>query len=306
MSSMTRLEVFVNLGYTHDPFKRTALRIETGDMVRCRRIITMAVNSRAMVSVVGDRGCGKSEAISAALGALPVTIVTAQRSAQEKLTIDDIKTAIIATLSAEGVKRGGIASHAQLRRVLGEFASKRDAKGNNPQVVVVVEEAQRLHPNTLRSLKTLREIEWAGQRELCTIVLVAQSDPMNRAGVSEVRLRSDIVRMQGLSVNEASHYVRETIGAHVDDAALELVAEHPAARNYLELQALCVQLLNVALAHGREIVSVEDVRTVAPPPAAPVPRGQAKAKPVAASGSAVRAVLDRRNGVTDIQEVAAC
>lgn len=298
MSSMTRLETFVNLGYTHDPFKTPPYRFETGDMVRCKRILTMAVNSRAMVSIVGERGCGKTESIQMALKSLPVHIVTAQRDAQEKLTIDDIKTALITGLSTENVKRGGIASHAQLRRVLGETANKRDGSGRETQIVLVVEEAQRLHPSTLRSLKTLREIEWAGQRELCTIILVAQSDPMNRAGVSEVRLRSDIVRMQGLSAAESTHYVRETVGKHVDEAALEALSELPAARNYLELQQLCIQALNVAMADGRGVVSLEDIRSIAPAAATPVPRGAAKAKPAAqpAGTSALRSVLDRRAG----------
>ncbi len=298
MSSMTRLETFVNLGYTHDPFKKPPVRFETGDMVRCRRILTMAVNSRAMVSIVGDRGCGKTEAVESALKGLsvPMQIIRVQRDAQEKLTIDDIKTSLITGLSEEGVRRGGIASHAQLRRVLGASATKKNAQGSEHQIVVVIEEAQRIHSNTLRSLKTLREIEWAGQRELCTIVLVAQSDPMNRAGVSEVRLRSDLVRMQGLSPNESAHYVRETIGKHFDDAAVEALAELPAARNYLELQALCIDLLNIALADGREQVTAEDVRAIATPAAQPVPRAAARTKPAApvSATSALKSVLDRR------------
>ena len=57
-SNMTRLETFVNLGYHKDPLKGHLF--ETGDMVRTRRILTMAVESRAMVSIVGERGCGKS------------------------------------------------------------------------------------------------------------------------------------------------------------------------------------------------------------------------------------------------------
>lgn len=297
MNSMTRLELFDNLGYTADPFAARR-RYETGDMARCRRILTMAIKSRAMVSIVGERGCGKTAAIRAALEKQQVRLVFAQRDAQERLTIDDIKTAIITTLSDENVRRGGIASHAQLRRVLGE-ASRRQ------QVVVVVEEAQRLHKNTLRSLKTLREVEWAGESELCTIVLVAQSDPMNRAGVSEVRLRSDLVRMQGLSATEAAHYVRETLGKHFEDDAVELLAELPAARNYLELQALCIQLLNLALSSGRDLVNTADVRSVQPPDTQPVPRGQ-RPKPAAAAPasnvSSVAAVLARRNGTNLTQK----
>jgi hypothetical protein len=121
---------------------------------------------------------------------------------------------------------------------------------------------------------------------------------MNHPGVSEVRLRSDSVGMHGLSANEAAHYVRETIGKHFDEAAIDLVAELPPARNYLELQALCVELLNSALAAGRERVTVADVHTIQPPTAAPVPRATrpAKASPAVSGTSALASVLDRRNG----------
>lgn len=292
MSIMTRLEIFSNLGYRKDPLKGHLF--ETGDMVRGRRILTMAVESQAMISIVGERGCGKTEVVKAALKRLPasdkpVREIWVIREAQEKLTIDDIKTSMILTLSREPVKRGGIVSSMQLRRVVGEASSKH-------RVVVAIEEAQRLHPNTLRSLKTLREMEWLGETELFTIILVAQSDPMNRAGVSEVRLRSDMVRMQGLSANEAAHYVRETIGKHFDDAAIDLLAELPPARNYLELQAVCVQLLNIALAAGRQQVTADDVRGISTPEATPVPKGSTRAKTAApiSGKTALQNVLERR------------
>jgi len=298
MSSMTRLETLVNLGYTRDPLK--GVLYETGDMVRTRRILTMAVESRAMVSIVGERGCGKTEAVNSALKKLGVTTIYPKRVDQENLTIADVKTALIIGLSSENVKRGGIVSSAQLRRIVGENRKQR--------IVVVIEEAQRLHRNTLRSLKTLRELEWMGETELFTIILVAQSDPMNRAGVSEVRLRSDLVRMQGLSANEAGHYVQQTIGKHFDEAAIEALAELPPARNYLELQGLCIELLNIALAAGRDQVTVDDVRSISTPDAAPIPRGQARSKQAAApvSGtSALKSVLERRTGDrrTDVTEL---
>jgi type II secretory pathway predicted ATPase ExeA len=289
---MTRLETFVNLGYHKDPLKGPLF--ETGDMIRARRILTMAVESRAMISIVGERGCGKSAAVNAALKKLPVKTVWVSRGDQEKLTISDIKTAMILNLSAEGVKRGGIVSSMQLRRVVGEASRKQ-------KVVIAIEEAQRLHPSTLKSLKTLREIEWMGETELFTIILVAQSDPMNRPGVSEVKLRSDIVRMQGLSANEAGHYVRESLGKHFEEPAIDLLAELPQAKNYLELQALCVELLGLALAAGREKVGIADVHTIQPPASAPVPRGQRPAAPKAAvtATTALASVLDRRQGRID-------
>lgn len=291
--SMTRLETFCNLGYRRDPFTGGAL-FETGDMARVRRILTMAVESRAMVSIVGERGIGKSRAVETALEKIGVRRISVERAQKERVTIADVQKAMLIDLK-ESPKRDGELMGRQLRRVVGEASAKNGAK----PMVVVIEEAQRLHGNTLRSLKTLREIEWLGERELFGVILVAQSDPMNRAGVAEVRLRTDLIRMQGLSPDEASAYLRATIGRHFDDAALEAVGVLPQAANYLELQELAVALLNHSLADGRGLVCKADVAAVAGSHTAePLPKTRPTqgAKPEPVSGAtALRSVLSRRN-----------
>jgi len=300
--SMTKLETFVNLGYRKDPF--AGVSFETSDMARVRRIITMAVESCAMVSVVGERGIGKSDAVKAALKKQKIQLVRVERLDSENLTIGDIRTALITDLSTEGIKRGGELSSRQLRRIVGEAV-----KNHKQKVVLIIEEAQRLHPNTLRSLKTLREMEWMGDRELMTIILVAQSDPMNRPGVSEVALRSDCVRMQGLSPAEAEGYVLATIGKHFEDDARAILSDLPQARNFLELQRLCVELLNLALADGRERVSAEDVRAIAANQGQPLPKSTPRRQQAPVTGAdALKSVLGRRTGeaADDKKEAAAC
>lgn len=286
--NMTKLETLGALGYREDPFRRA--RLATGDMARTLRILTMAVESHAMVSIVGERGIGKSEAVNAALAKLGVRRVTVNRAQKEKTTIADIEKAIILDLSDESPRRGAETCSRQVRRVMGEASRKQ-------RIVLVIEEAQRLHSSTLRSLKTLREIEWMGETELFTIILVAQSDPMNRAGVSEVRLRTDMVRMQGLSAHEAAHYVKSVIGKHCAAGAADLIGDLPAARNYLELQELCIHLLNTALAAGREQISEEDVKAYSAAKPAPVPAGAPRKQPATVSGQdALRAVVERKTG----------
>lgn len=292
---MTRLEIFGNLGYRVDPFQKA--RFATGDMGRTMRILTMAVESHAMVSIVGDRGIGKSEAVGAALDKLGVRQVKVTRAQKEKTTIADIEKAIILDLSDESPKRGAETCSRQVRRIMGESSRKQ-------KIVVVIEEAQRLHASTLRSLKTLREIEWMGEKELFTVILVAQSDPMNRAGVSEVRLRTDMVRMQGLSANEAAQYIRKTLGKHFEQAAIDQLTELPPPTNYLDLQELCVRLLNVALADGREQVTMDDVKDICAAELTPVPAGTPKkAVTAVTSKGALASVLARKSGNSNIEEM---
>ncbi|HEX9080256.1 MAG TPA: ATP-binding protein [Desulfuromonadaceae bacterium] len=305
--SMTRLETFCNLGYRRDPFFGAQYR--TGDMVRVERILAMAVESRAMISIVGERGIGKTKAVKAALDKMKVKRVNVEKLDKETCTIGDIRTAMITDLAPENtqIKRGGEVSSRQLRRIVGEAATAANAR----PIVVVIEEAQRLHANTLRSLKSLREMEWLGQSELFTVLLLAQSDPMNRPGVSEVQLRSDIVRMKGLSADEAADYVTVTLGNRFEEPALAALSDLPQARNYLELQELCVKLLNRALACGREQVTSDDVQAVSgeqgtEPLPKSAPRKQATA-PAASGAGALKSVLSRRSGQTEEgKEAAAC
>ena len=298
--SMTRLETFVNLGFKRDPFLKVAF--ETGDGLRVKRILAMAVESRAMVTICGERGLGKSVAIEAALGGIatkcsnkkPLRVVTVTRGQKEKISIADIETALILDLSggAESPKRGGETRSRQVRRIVGEASQEHT-------LVLVIEEAHRMHSMTLKSLKTLREIKWMGESELFTVVLVAQSDPMARAGVSEVRLRSDCVRMKGLSGDEAAGYLREVLGKWFDESALDALPELPQARNWLELQEASVILLNRALGAGRESVTDEDVRALLGPEQQPL-RATGSKRPAPAApvngNAALASVLAKKAG----------
>ena len=287
MSSMSRFELFDNLGYSQDPFKACAL-FETGDMVRAKRILALAVNSHAMVCIVGVRGIGKSLTVAAALNKIGVRKITLHRSEKERCTIADIERAIILDLCEEAPRGGGETRTRQVRRIVGEASSCRDKR----PIVVVIEEAQRLHSNTLKSLKTLREIEWAGNRELFSVVLISQSDPMNRAGVSEVRLRTDSVWMQGITTDEAAGYVKATIGEHFEESAITALSELPQARNWLELQALCLELLNYTLAAGRQLVTDDDVSVVSKvPTAAKLPKVQKRMQLVDKSNATIKDAL---------------
>lgn len=245
MSNLSKFETFVNCGFKADPFKNVTY--ETGDSLRIKRILSMAIQSRAMVSIVGERGMGKTEAIKAGLSGFKARIVTIRSADKARLLISDIEQAMIYDLGDEQPKRGREIRARQLRRILGEASAKQD-------VVLVIEEGHRLHGNTLRALKTLREMDWMGHSELFTIVLVGQSDPMNKAGVSEVRLRSDSVVMRGLTMDEVAGYIQSTVGRMFTDEAVNMVAEHSGTSNFLDLQALVVDLMGRSLAAGLDLV----------------------------------------------------
>ena len=288
---LSRIEVLAGCGFDRDPFKK--LNFRTGDGLRIQKLLSMAVNSGSMISIIGDRGMGKTEAISTALNQLSVRQVSVRSADKDRLLITDIEYAMIYDLSDESPKRGREIRARQLRRILGEASSKQN-------VVLVIEEGHRLHGQTLRALKTLREMDWMGKKELFSVVLVGQSDPMSKRGVSEVRLRSDSVYMRGLTQSEIAGYIQATVGEVFTDEAIQRVGGLTEATNFLDLQEVLVCLMGDMLAMGKEKVTEGAVNAMFSVSQENVPKTKLirSKKPVAADtgNTAVKDILARRRG----------
>jgi len=253
MAELSGMEILDYFGFTRDPFR--AMEFDTADRQRIRRIVSMAVADNAMVCVVGMRGMGKTRAVVNAVRSLKIDPVVIDFPDQVRLLIGDIERTLVRELSDENPFRSKDARKPQLRRILGEAARQR-------KVVVVIEEAHRVHGNTLRALKTLRSLDWMGQRSLFAVVLIGQSDPMRRAGVSEVALRADSVRMQGMTAKEATAYIRQGLGEIFDDDAVAAVSSAPECRNFLDLQYMLKNLMGRAMVAGRRHVTKADITAV--------------------------------------------
>ena len=133
-----------------------------------------------------------------------------------------------------------------------------------------------------------------GERDLFTVIFVGQSDPMNKAGVSEVRLRSDSVYMQGLTGAEIRTYIDDTVGSLFDGEVIDSVVAMPTARNFLDLRDSLYCLMVRAVANGRDRVEVEDfVEEFGKGLSKPVKRKKS-ASGAKAGGDAMRKVLERR------------
>ncbi len=248
---MKMLEVLDAYGLRKIPFP--SVYMQTADSLKIGRLLGMAMSAKRTIAVVGDRGIGKTWAIEAALKGKDCHIVHCERNNKERMLIDDIERDLISALgNGENPRRMGQARGSQIRRVVGEAARQKP-------VVLLIEEAHRLHPSTLRSLKSLLEKDWMGVRPLLTPVLIGQYDPLSKEGVSEVRLRSDTVQMHGLSAAEAKEYITQTVGRHFDPEAAEATSRLEQARNYLELQEAIIKLMERALMSGRRIVTAIDV-----------------------------------------------
>lgn len=283
---MGRFEILGRFGFVSDPF--AACSMETADGLRVRNILAMATTARAQVAVIGERGVGKSRAVAEAVRRMRARVVRVLSADKGRITAGDIQEAMILDLCDETPRRTKEVRVRQLRRVLGEASRKQP-------VVVLIEESHRLHPMTLRSLKNLRELDWMGETQLFTVVLVGQSDCTQRAGLAEVRLRTEAVQMHGLTQGEVTDYVRGTVGKVFTAEASQVVGLLPEARNFLDLQELLIHSMESALAAGREQVSAEDVGSWMKASGRTFPSAGRQEKG-AGAGAALKSVLDRRKG----------
>ncbi|TAN62573.1 AAA family ATPase [bacterium] len=247
---MSKLEVLAEFGYNKDPFR--GYRMETADSLRLKRVLKMAIESRSMISVVASWGFGKTSALDIAFGEIPARVIRLITPDKERVVVSDIEKALILGLSNEQCKRTKEVRARQIRRIIGEASREQP-------VILVLEEAHRMHGQTLRALKTFREMDWMGQSPLFTVVMVGQYDPMRKRGVDEVRLRTDSVHMRGLAGVEASEYVRHTVGKSFEPDAIEAVSRLNGATNFLDLQDALINLMGRALGMGQKKVTALEV-----------------------------------------------
>ncbi|MCY4479133.1 MAG: AAA family ATPase [Rhodospirillales bacterium] len=262
----------------------------TGDLRRVVSVVDAAVTARALVSVVGPRGSGKSVAVREALRGLDCAVVEPVRLDRDRLHLGDIAAAIVADLSEERPRRSGEARSRQVRRILGAASRRRP-------VALAVDDAHRLHYRTAVGLKRLLELAWMGRAPLLAIVLVGQSD--RAAAIPEVGRRADRVVLAGLSGAEAREAASRAMRPSADapligDAALERLVADPRSRNWLDLADLLDRSLAASRAREGAIrISAADVRlALGDAPAAPAaPSG---APPEAAVAEALRQRRERR------------
>ena len=240
----------------------------TADQSRVADLIKAAAAGDLFVSIIGPRGSGKTRAARHAFAACGdgARVVEPLRLTRDKLHMGDIETALIVSLSDESPRRSGEARSRQVRRILGGASRAR-------KIVLFIDDAHVLHSQTLRALKRLRELSFAGRAPLLSIVLAAQRD--KTAGIPEVGLRADALSLAGLAKVEVSAALKAAgllDGVLTQDAALSLAAA-PAAGNWLDLRQLVDDCLFQAMAAGARQVDAGHVRAAlrAAPPATSAP-----------------------------------
>ena len=246
--------------------------IKTQDFIRAVDAVDMGVADKGLVALIGQRGSGKSCALNAALGRYRAQtskyrVAWVASPDKERLRIGHIMRAIFEDMGVSEVRRHDIeALTRQLVRVIGEFAGK----FTDRRVIVVLDDAQRYRPVTIKALKNLRELLFAGKTLPMCVVLLGHPDLKDKLDrIPEVGYRTDMVLSQGLSPKERLTLVKNRVtwaGGQLervfDAGALDSVQKFGPSTP-LDVLGLCRRAMDRAYGAGRSTIKGHDVAAAA-------------------------------------------
>lgn len=161
--------------------------IEQGGMVRGSTYDSIAkkihnnIVKRDVFAVIGEPGSGKTTMVFDILNNIDnLTVITLSSPDRKRITIGQVLNAVIYNLSSESPRRDLEARSEQVKRILFENVERL-----RKQVAIVIDEAQHLHMNTLKSLKSMRDYCFLGNKRLFSVFLLGQ-------GKLEEKLNSDL------------------------------------------------------------------------------------------------------------------
>lgn len=186
-----------------------------------------AVFHNQMLVLSGEVGMGKSMLFRDAVAQSKelVTYVFVRNFFKEKLTIANILNAIIYELgNGENPRRDLEARSTQCVRMMG--GHKFDT---NKSICLVIEEAHRLHANTLRAMKELREAEFRGVSPLFSVVLIGHPALVEKMqSRREASLRSHFValteRNGWMTLRERIAYLSTVFGGAIEQSTRRRIA----------------------------------------------------------------------------------
>lgn len=223
--------------------------------------IQQAIETDGFVALVADYGAGKTHLmrrVKQLLEGQPVAVVQSVDLSDRTVTIASILRDVILALGEEPKRSSSALSH-QAVRLLGQAV-----KTQRRKVCLVVDDAHRLHGETLSALKRLRERDFAGIAPLLSVVLLGHpslADTLARR--NEIGWRCDVLPLDEdhgwMTPPERVRYLECVFGDRIEPKTRSRIA----AQHRLPEQMN--QFVRQALRDARRAgIDVLDERTVRP------------------------------------------
>lgn len=234
--------VWSRLGLRDNPFREPTSSRDlymTAEMESCAAMIQQAAREQGFLAVVGRIGSGKTTTLRAAIEPLlespQYAICHVQALARERINARTVLEAMVKDLAGEGERIP--ASLEALTRKVRTHVQGLLQQRINP--VLIIDEAQALHPTTFSFLKRIREVCSRGFTSGCAVILVGQSDAtpdlrikLGLPSVQEVARRISVYELPCLAGDLAGYvqhrFQRAGAGNRkvIDDAALAALGHH--------------------------------------------------------------------------------
>jgi len=192
--------------------------------------IKNAILDNDMLAIVGPVGAGKTFLFNNAILNVQLNpdkkpiFVYVRNFYKEKINIGGIINAIIYDISSESPRRDLEARSRQVIRLLGtRFVEE------GRRVCVIIEEAHRLHSNTLRALKELRESNFAGISPLFSVILIGHPElAVKLQQRKEAYWRSQIIYLDEghgwMQFSDRVQYLKHVYGEAITQKARQRIA----------------------------------------------------------------------------------
>jgi type II secretory pathway predicted ATPase ExeA len=213
-----------------------------------------AVESRRLLCIDGEFGTGKTTLVRETLKRIPrLRVVDVVDPNKERMNIGAIMDHAIYALSDESPRRTAAARSIQLSRIIGSLVVH-----EGQQVVIIIDNAHRLHKNTLMAIKDMRESTiFKLQSFLFTVILIGHGSVRPKLeGMGEVNLRTRKISLRQsawMPVQDRIEYLDTIYRDVITDTAkarLAAVYETPLALDsaienlFLDMKAAGVRVLD--------------------------------------------------------------
>ena len=222
--------------------------------------ITDSIKHNQMLVIIGDKGMGKNVLHQAACESLPENVihVNVRNYYKEKLDISSIINACIYDLSDESPRRDLEARSRQFIRIVGaKYVTEKKL------VSILINEGHRIHANTYRALKELRESTFNGIGPLFSVVITGHPELL-----AKIESRKEVLwRCQTLQLNEGEgwmkfdqrvKYVRAVFKDAVTDDARKRIAA--ICKAPLEIISYVEKKMEEARHAGKKVIDGEVIR----------------------------------------------
>lgn len=223
-----------------------------------------AVDDRQIHALVGRFGSGKSTIARMAINEMlasktkPYRFVYIDSADLERLSIATIIECSITDLSNERPYRTMLARSRQSRRILGELAR------SGEKICLIIDNAHRLHANTLLALKDEHEKEYMGLAPLFSILYIGQPKLVDKLSANgEVFWRTLITDLHEESSNWMSYservkYLEAVYGPAINHQARERIAQ--ITEGPLHMEFVVTEKMETARAAGKRVVDGDVVQ----------------------------------------------